>query len=135
MEKSMRFMSTYNQSSPACKKSSGVVKKFERVIDELKRKDTKRKELKRAVAKIRHEFRSLPNVKKIACKVEGKRLMVWTFVDNYECSALIPIYDKELEIIEKFAKVEFIFTTIFNPDEDVPIGFVVDYLDTWHHHQ
>ncbi|MBF0317774.1 MAG: hypothetical protein HQL04_06325 [Nitrospirae bacterium] len=101
-------------------------KKFTRIAEDFKG------DISLAVSRIIQEFKRLSNVKKIAHNAEGKRLTIWTFVDNYEYNSLTPIYDKELEIIEQFSRIEFSFNTIFNPDEDAPIGFTVDYLDKWH---
>ncbi|MBF0566870.1 MAG: hypothetical protein HQK89_16720 [Nitrospirae bacterium] len=82
-----------------------------------------------ALSKIREEFRSLPNIRKIASRLEGNLLRIWTFVDDYSITALKPIYKKELEIVDQFPDLIFHFNTIFDPDEDAPINAEVVYSD------
>lgn len=84
------------------------------------------------LSKIREKYCSLPNIKKIAHMQEGNRLKIWTFIDDYSFKAVKCICKKELEIIEQFPDLIFDFNTIFDPDEDAPIDFVVDYLDECH---
>ncbi|MBF0606013.1 MAG: hypothetical protein SFH39_06300 [Candidatus Magnetobacterium sp. LHC-1] len=121
-EKDRLLSPKYKQVPVMYKKS--LRKKSHRVVNDF------RSDLSLAVLKMTKEFKRLPNVKKLAYKAEGKQLTVWTFIDTYECNVLFDISNKELEIIEQFYNIDFDFNTSFNPDGDIPAGFIVDYLNS-----